>query len=113
LISEKVGKAGFDWDDIHGVFKKVEEEWDEFHGAMKSMDMANISLEFGDLLFTLVNVARFAGIHPETALAGSIHKFEKRYNHMEKILFENGQDLLSVSRQDIDRLWEKAKKETR
>lgn len=111
-ISEKVGKAGFDWDDMQGVIKKVEEEWQEFHDALKDGDNEHIALEFGDLLFTLTNIARFAGIHPETALAASVHKFETRYRHMEKVLFKAGNDLLSVSRNDIDELWESAKKET-
>ena len=113
LISEKVGKAGFDWDDMAGVKEKVTEEWAELNEALKENNPENIALEFGDLLFTLANVARFAGIHPEAALASSVNKFEKRYKHMEKTIFESGKELISISRQDIDMLWEQAKKDTK
>ncbi len=113
LISEKVGQAGFDWDDMKGVKEKVTEEWAELNEALKENNSENIALEFGDLLFTLTNVARFAGIHPEAALASSVNKFEKRYKYMEKTLFESGKDLISISRQEIDLLWEKAKKDTK
>lgn len=113
LISEKVGKAGFDWDDIEGVKEKVTEEWAELNEALKENNPENITLEFGDLLFTLTNVARFAGIHPESALAASVNKFEKRYRYMEKTLFNTGKDLISISRQEIDTLWEQAKKDTK
>lgn len=113
LISERVGKAGFDWDNIKGVIEKVEEEWKELHEALEENHVDNISLEFGDLLFTLTNIARFAGIHPETALAGSINKFETRYKHMEQVLLSSGKDLLSISRHEIDLLWERAKKDTK
>lgn len=112
-ISEKVGRAGFDWDDIKGVKEKVTEEWRELNEALDQKNPENIALEFGDLLFTLVNVARFAGIHPDAALASSVNKFEKRYKYMEKVLFESGKELISISRQEIDRLWEKAKKDTK
>lgn len=113
LISEKVGKAGFDWDDMKGVKEKVTEEWSELNEALKENNSENIALEFGDLLFTLANVARFAGIHPEAALAASVNKFEKRYKYMEKILFDTGKDLVSISRHEIDSLWERAKKDTK
>lgn len=111
-ISERVGRVGFDWDDIKGVKEKVGEEWAELNEALEENNPENIALEFGDLLFTLTNLARFAGIHPEAALASSVNKFEKRYKYMEKVLFKNGKDLISISRQEIDSLWEKAKKET-
>lgn len=113
LISEKVGKAGFDWDDMKGVKEKVTEEWGELNEALRENNSENIALEFGDLLFTLANVARFAGIHPEAALAASVNKFEKRYKYMEKILFDSGKELVSISRHEIDTLWEKAKKDTK
>jgi len=113
LISEKVGQVGFDWDNMKGVLEKVTEEWAELNEAFQEKDKKNIALEFGDLLFTLTNVARFAGIHPETALSMSVNKFEKRYKYMEKVLFDRGKDLVSISRQEIDVLWEKAKKDTK
>jgi uncharacterized protein YabN with tetrapyrrole methylase and pyrophosphatase domain len=69
-------------------------------------------MEFGDLLFTLVNLARFAGVHPERSLADSVKKFEKRFKHMEKNVSDNGQDLKQASMTQLNLLWEDAKKET-
>lgn len=113
MISEKVGKVGFDWDDIEGVMKKVEEEWKELSEAIVSGDKSQISLEFGDLLFTMTNVARFAGVHPETALSASVKKFESRYKYMEKRLDEAEKLLSALSPEEKDRLWERAKKDTK
>lgn len=113
MISEKVGQAGFDWDDITGVLVKVEEEWKELAEALHSGDKAHTAMEFGDLLFTLTNVARFAGIHPETALAASVKKFETRYKHMEKRLAEAETLLSTLSPEEKDRLWERAKQATK
>ncbi|MFA6009078.1 MAG: nucleoside triphosphate pyrophosphohydrolase [Desulfobacteraceae bacterium] len=112
MISEKVGQVGFDWDDIHGVMKKVEEEWKELAEAILSGNKNHISLEFGDLLFTMTNVARFAGIHPETALSASVKKFERRYKYMEKRLAEAEKLLSALSPEEKDALWERAKKMT-
>ena len=109
-VSERAVRVGFDWDNMDGVLKKVEEEWKEFGQALKGGNSKEISLEFGDILFTLTNVARFAGIHPETALAGSTDKFEKRFRIMEGCLAQCGQKLSDLSRKEIDTLWEQAKK---
>lgn len=112
MISEKVGKRGFDWDDMAGVVKKVEEEWSEFHAALKDGNKDHVAMEFGDLLFTLTNIARFAHIHPETALCRSVNKFEARYRHMEKALYHLNKSLDGLSPEEKDRLWEEAKKQT-
>ncbi|MBL7179420.1 MAG: nucleoside triphosphate pyrophosphohydrolase [Pseudomonadota bacterium] len=114
-ISERAAKAGFDWDDMTGVIGKVEEEWDELKSVLTRDDQAgrnqeHAALEFGDILFTLVNVARFARIHPETALAASTTKFEKRFKYMEKMISENHQNIEAVSQQELEILWKKAKK---
>jgi tetrapyrrole methylase family protein/MazG family protein len=113
-ISERAAKTGFDWNDMAGVFGKVEEEWDELKtvlakGARDGEDQEQAALEFGDVLFTLVNVARFAHIHPETALSSSIAKFVTRFKYMEKIVSENHQNLESVSHEEMQKLWEEAK----
>ncbi len=113
MISDKVGRAGFDWDDMAGVMVKVEEEWKELAEAIRSGQKKHISMEFGDLLFTLTNVARFAGIHPETALAASVKKFETRYKYMEKRLAEAEKLLSALSQEEKDRLWERAKQDTK
>jgi len=114
-VSERAARTGFDWNDISGVMEKVEEEWSEFQSKLSKddpdkKDRERLALEFGDILFTLVNVARFAHIHPETALTGSIKKFEKRFRHMEHALSESGKSVDSVPAEELDRLWEAAKR---
>lgn len=111
-VSERAAGEGFDWEDISGVLDKVVEEIDEFRSALKKESVEKASIEFGDIIFTLVNVARFAGFHPETAVAGSTAKFEKRYRYMEAKLKEDGLDMKKTSREEIDRRWEEAKKKT-
>ena len=113
-ISERAAGSGFDWPDISGVMDKVEEEWaelkNELSSNMPSGDKAERrALEFGDVLFTLVNVARFSGFHPETALVESTRKFEKRFRLMEKMLAEDGKSLSSLPADEQQRYWEKAK----
>lgn len=113
-ISERVAKAGFDWNDMQGVLTKVEEEFSELKSAIRADDGAglnqrNVALEFGDLLFTLVNVARFAHIHPETALADATKKFEARFRELEKQMAAAGKSLASLSQKEMDLFWEKAK----
>jgi len=115
-ISERAAGAGFDWDDIHGVLEKVDEELSEFkealaNGGSNDADHASIKLEFGDILFTLVNVARFASIHPETALAGSTRKFEGRFRQMERKAAEQNTPIDAVPRDQLELLWQEAKKE--
>jgi len=113
-ISERAARTGFDWDNISGVMQKAEEEWHEFQCALneKADDNAKekIAVEFGDILFTLVNVARFAAIHPETALKASIKKFETRFRTMEKMATQSGRDIESLSRDEFDTMWENVKR---
>jgi tetrapyrrole methylase family protein / MazG family protein len=109
-ISERAARTGFDWDNIEGVMEKTEEEWAEFQSAISKKNRADISVEFGDILFTLANVARFAAIHPETALKDSIKKFETRFRKMEKRMEETGREISSLSRSELDGLWEEVKK---
>jgi MazG family protein len=118
-ISERAARAGFDWKTISGVMEKVEEEWAEFKsevdkippsGAqMDAKAREKLSLEFGDVLFTLVNVARFAKLHPETSLADATRKFEKRFKHMEQAIVQNGRQIDAVPYSELNALWEKAK----
>jgi tetrapyrrole methylase family protein/MazG family protein len=108
-ISERAGSAGFDWDDIDGVFAKVNEEWLEFQKAYKEKGMSEARMEFGDLLFTMVNVARFLKIHPETALSSATGKFENRFKEMERLMAKKKQNFESVSRKDLNRLWDHVK----
>ena len=108
-VSKCVVKEGFDWDNIQEVLDTAKEEIDEFEAALKSGNQNEAIMEFGDILFTLVNVARFAKFHPETALASSTAKFEGRYRLMENQLNKKQVKLKDLSRNQIDRLWEQAK----
>jgi tetrapyrrole methylase family protein/MazG family protein len=113
MVSERAAKTGFDWDDISGVMAKTMEEWMEFAKALEASDDVTGSdaaaMEFGDILFTMVNVARFAHIHPETALIRSIQKFEKRFIRMEARAMEAGRDIDSLTLQEMHELWDEAK----
>lgn len=108
-ISSRAAGAGFDWNDVWGVVAKVEEELSELKNALQRDRQAEIALELGDLLFTIVNVARFAKIHPDSALNGSIKKFENRFRRMEKAFLEENKPLESVSQDEKDAYWEAAK----
>ncbi|MEJ2658738.1 MAG: nucleoside triphosphate pyrophosphohydrolase, partial [Desulfobacterales bacterium] len=114
-ISERAARTGFDWEDIYGVMEKVEEEWSELKTEVQRQEQSRenqhrLALEFGDILFTLANVARFANIHPETALRDSTNKFERRFRHMEKRIANSQRDIRSVSQKEKDALWGEAKK---
>lgn len=117
-ISERAARTGFDWDDITGVMGKVEEEWSELkgeigktgnEGAGGTRGQEKIAMEFGDVIFTLVNVARFARIHPETALARATRKFEERFHHLERTAVESGREIDAVPRDEKEQLWKEAK----
>ena len=112
-LSERAAAVGFDWTDVHGVSEKVEEEWDELKRAAADHDHQQMAVEFGDLLFTLVNLARLARIHPETALTASIRKFEKRFRQMEKIASEQGEGASKMSQVDLDAIWDDIKRSER
>lgn len=113
-MSERVGQAGFDWEDIDGVMAKAREEWLEFEAEVKGKDSHEInkrqaSLELGDILFTLVNVARFAKIHPERALLGSNQKFEKRFRRLEGMCREKGRSMDSLTMEELETMWSRCK----
>jgi tetrapyrrole methylase family protein/MazG family protein len=109
-ISKRAASTGFDWDDLSGVIEKVEEEWSEFKSALQTEDINRIALELGDLFFTLVNVARMISIHPESALLDAILKFENRFKQMELQVSETGESLDTISKKEMNLLWERIKK---
>jgi MazG family protein len=110
-VSERAARARFDWQDISGVLEKLQEEISEFAAAAGRMDIDQASVEFGDILFTLVNVARFSGVHPETALAAAVRKFERRFRRLEAIAADSGRELESIPQSEKDRIWEVIKSE--
>jgi len=108
-VSEKAVRAGFDWSGMDEVLEKVQEELAEFQEALTTGNPEAVATEFGDVMFTLTNVARLAEIHPETALARATDKFEKRYRKMENELACRGLGLKDIPRQELELLWDKAK----
>jgi MazG family protein len=112
-VSERASRARFDWEDLPAVLVKLQEELSEFNAAAGRGDSSEAALEFGDILFTLVNVARFSGVHPETALTAAVQKFERRFRRMEAVIAESGRELESVPQSEKDRIWEAVKSEER
>ena len=109
-ISKTAAKAGFEWDDMAGVWEKVHEELDELKEAVASGDRAHAQDELGDLLFTLVNVARWCEIAPEEGLAGTNRRFLDRFSRVEAAL-EGKLQGRSIS--ELEGLWQQAKAEIR
>ncbi len=108
-VSEKAARARFDWDDVQGALAKLEEELAELRAALRGGTPQQVAEEIGDALFTLVNVARLAGHHPETALAGSVRKFEQRFRRMEQTITDAGRELIAVPQPEKDLIWETVK----
>ncbi|MEB3167643.1 MAG: nucleoside triphosphate pyrophosphohydrolase [Synechococcaceae cyanobacterium] len=109
-ISKQAAAAGFEWDDMAGVWQKVHEELDELKEAVASGDKAHAQEELGDVLFTLVNVARWCGIDPEAGLAGTNRRFLDRFSRVEAAL---GGDLQGRSIAELEGLWRQAKAQIR
>ena len=105
-ISKKAAKAGFEWDDMDGVWDKVHEELDELKEAVASGDRNHAQEELGDVLFTLVNLARWCAIEPEEGLAGTNQRFLDRFSRVEAAL--EG-DLQGRSIDELETLWQEAK----
>jgi tetrapyrrole methylase family protein/MazG family protein len=108
-LQEKASRVGFDWGELGPVLKKVEEEWGELKDQASEGDEEKIKEEFGDLLFSLVNLARFLGLNPEEALRQTVSKFIRRFHHIEKKAAEDGRSLKEMSLEEMDALWEDAK----
>lgn len=109
-VQEKAAKVGFDWDRVEDAWEKVREETEEFHEAWQSKDAEKTEEELGDLLFAIVNVARFLKIQPELALTGTINKFIRRFEYIETKSREMGKELSDMNLPEMDALWNEAKK---
>lgn len=109
-ISSKASRVGFDWPDLGGLLAKVEEEIAELRQALRSGRRARIKEELGDLLFTLANVARHAGIDPEESLQAASRKFVERFRHVERRLREEGLVPGKEQRRRMEDLWKEAKR---
>ena len=108
-LQEKASKVGFDWQKKEDAWKKVTEEIDELHKAIEINTQNDIEAEFGDLLFSLVNYARFIQVNPEIALRSTVDKFITRFKYIEGKLKERGKNIHSSSLEEMDSLWEEAK----
>ena len=109
-VQEKARKAGFDWRDAEGAFEKIGEEALELKEAFESGDAAHTEEELGDLLFSVVNAARFCSCEAETALSKATKKFMNRFGIVERLAAEKNIDMKSASLQTLDELWDEAKK---
>jgi tetrapyrrole methylase family protein/MazG family protein len=105
-MQEKAARVGFDWADVGGALEKFKEEADELARAQGEQEVRE---ETGDLLFALVNIARFKGVEPEQALQATNDKFARRFRYIEEQLRLRQRDLKQASLQEMDELWEEAK----
>ena len=112
-LGEAAANLGFDWPHVHGALKKVEEEWQEFRVALETEANPAWEEELGDLLFALVNVARFLNIDSEGALRRTIYKFIKRFHVVERTLAKEGKTPETATLEEMDAIWEACKREKR
>jgi MazG family protein len=109
-IQEKVKAVGFDWEVRSQIWEKVEEEMGELKAEISANDQDKMEAEFGDLLFSLVNAARLYNIEPETALERTNKKFTKRFGYLEQKTIKQGRSLKDMTLDEMNAIWEEAKK---
>ena len=108
-IQDKAAGVGFDWDNIDDVFEKIKEEIDELHAEVKAQKQSNIESEFGDVLFSLINYARFLKVNPEDALERTNRKFIARFQYLEEKATAQGKSLKDMTLQEMETYWQEAK----
>lgn len=108
-VQERAAQVGFDWDDVSCAFHKIKEETEELLEVYQTDDRDNILSELGDLLFSVVNVARFLKIDPEEALNSTSEKFIRRFAYIEGVAASKGLLLENMTLSEMDKLWEEAK----
>lgn len=109
-IQEKAKKTGFEWETKEDVWKKVQEEIEELHEAEATGDPVKVEDEFGDVLFSLVNYARFIKVDPELALERTNIKFRDRFMLMEKIALDRNRPLAELTLMEMDEIWNEVKR---
>jgi XTP/dITP diphosphohydrolase len=109
-IQEKVAGVGFDWEKPEQVWEKVQEELTELNEEIKAGNKENTEKEFGDVLFSMINYARFIDVNPENALEKTNKKFINRFQFLEKAAKKKGKELSNMSLTEMDVYWEKSKK---
>ena len=110
-IQEKVRGVGFDWEKPEQIWDKVLEEISELKNEIEKLDRDKIESELGDVLFSVINASRLYGIDPEAALEKTNRKFIKRFNYLEKETISKGRSLHDMSLDEMNEIWEQAKKE--
>jgi ATP diphosphatase len=108
-IQKRAARVGFDWPDVAPVWDKLQEETHEVQEALANDDAAAVQDEIGDLLFTMVNLARHVNVDAETALVAANNKFEKRFRQVEQLASKQQDVLSELSLSELDALWDKAK----
>ncbi len=111
-MQAKAATVGFDWENAHQVWDKVEEELRELKQSITRQVAEEIELEFGDLLFALVNLSRFIRVNPEDALRKAIDKFSSRFRQLEQRAVQANRSLHDMSLQEMDQIWDEIKSES-
>lgn len=112
-LQEKASRVGFDWDDMPGLFRKLEEEMAEFQAACRSGGGPRAAAELGDILFSLVNISRFLNANPEEALRETIARFVRRFRYVEEGMHRAGLPMNRETRAEMNRLWDETKAKER
>ena len=110
-LQKRAAEVGFDWPDVHGASAKLDEEIGELRVAAQSGDPAVVRMELGDVLFSVVNVARKLGLDAETALRDAADKFVARFTRVQQLAAQQGMDLASCDLAQLDSLWDEAKRQ--
>ena len=111
-MQSKAATVGFDWENVHQVWEKVEEEINELKQSIDDNSPQEIEMEFGDLLFAMVNLSRFINVNPEDALRMAIEKFSARFHQMEKEVADSNKSLHDMKLEQMDEIWEEIKERT-
>ena len=109
-LQDKARNVGFDWEEREQVWDKVKEEIGEFQEEVANMDKDKAEAEFGDVMFSLINAARLYKINPDNALERTNQKFIRRFNYLEKHTIKEGKNLKDMSLEEMDAIWNEAKK---
>ncbi len=109
-IGKRARSVGFDWSDVSGVIKKIEEEVEELKEAIKTDNKNHIEEEAGDLLFSVVSLSRHTSVDPETALRKANRKFDRRFRSMEKLLKGSNKEFSNMTLEELNELWNRVKK---
>ncbi len=108
-VSKRAVRVGFEWERLEDVWNKLYEELEELHQSLRQGEITSVRDEIGDLLFTLVNIARWLKVDPEEALRLMVDRFIRRFQYMERKLAQQGREISSLSLAEMDTLWEEAK----